>query len=148
MTSAARIFRQLGCAAAVLVLTLNLGTIAQAQSLSSVTRTNRGVVELLTSGDPGSIAMAQDLASVVDDGATRRVLPVVGYGAIEGLTDLKVLHGIDMAVVQTDVLDYAKRTIRPLRFKPSPISRDSITKSSMYWRGRTLRASRTWRIKR
>lgn len=113
MTSAARIFRQLGCAAAVLVLTLNLGTIAQAQSLSSVTRTNRGVVELLTSGDPGSIAMAQDLASVVDDGATRRVLPVVGYGAIEGLTDLKVLHGIDMAVVQTDVLDYAKRHNTP-----------------------------------
>lgn len=111
MNSAARIFRHYVCAVATLVWILSPWDVAQAQS--SVTSTNRGVVELLTSGDPGSIAMAQDLASVVDDGATRRVLPVVGHGAIEGLTDLKVLHGIDMAIAQTDVLDYAKRHNTP-----------------------------------
>jgi len=113
MTSAARILRHYLGAVVVLVLILSPWGIAQAQSSSPVTQVNRGVVELLTSGDPGSIAMAQDLASVVDDGATRRVLPVVGHGAIEGLTDLKVLHGIDMAIAQTDVLDYAKRHNTP-----------------------------------
>src|SRR5215469_846878 len=106
-----KFIRYLGCAAAALVMSLSLPVCAQAQS--AVNRINRGVVELLTSGDPGSIAMAQDLASVIDDGATRRVLPIVGQGAIEGLTDLKVLHGIDLAIAQTDVLDYAKRHKTP-----------------------------------
>jgi uncharacterized protein len=70
---------------------------------------NRGVVELVTSGDATSIAMAQDLAGVLDDGATRRLLPVVGRGAVENLVDLKMLRGIDMTIVQTDVLDYARQ---------------------------------------
>lgn len=113
MTSAARIFRHYVGAVVVLVLILSPSDAVHAQSSSPVTQANRGVVELLTSGDPGSIAMAQDLASVIDDGATRRVLPVVGHGAIGGLTDLKVLHGIDMAIAQTDVLDYAKRHNTP-----------------------------------
>src|SRR5438552_3954560 len=70
---------------------------------------NRGVVELETSGAAGiSVRIAEDLANLVDDGATRRVVPVVGKGSLQNLTDLKYLRGIDMAIVQTDVLDYAK----------------------------------------
>jgi TRAP-type uncharacterized transport system substrate-binding protein len=52
--------------------------------------------------------MAEDLANLVDDGATRRVVPVVGKGSLQTLTDLRYLRGIDMAILQTDVLDYAK----------------------------------------
>jgi TRAP-type uncharacterized transport system substrate-binding protein len=70
---------------------------------------NRGVVELETSGSAGiSVRIAEDLANLVDDGATRRVVPVVGKGSLQNLTDLKYLRGIDMAIVQSDVLDYAK----------------------------------------
>jgi TRAP-type uncharacterized transport system substrate-binding protein len=70
---------------------------------------NRGVVELETSGAAGSsVRIAEDLANLVDDGATRRVVPVVGKGSLQNLTDLKYLRGIDMAIVQSDVLDYAK----------------------------------------
>ncbi len=70
---------------------------------------NRGVVELETSGAAGiSVRIAEDLANLVDDGATRRVVPVVGKGSLQNLTDLKYLRGIDMAIVQTDVLEYAK----------------------------------------
>lgn len=70
---------------------------------------NRGVVELETGGSSGiSVRIAEDLASVVNDGATRRILPVVGKGSLGNLTDLKHLHGIDVAILQTDVLDYAK----------------------------------------
>src|SRR5205823_272431 len=74
-----------------------------------VSAINRGVVELETSGAAGSsVRIAEDLANLVDDGATRRVEPVVGKGSLQNLTDLKYLRGIDMAIVQSDVLDYAK----------------------------------------
>src|SRR5258708_34185705 len=70
---------------------------------------NRGVVERETSGAAGiSVRIAEDLANLVDDGATRRVVPVVGKGSLQNLTDLKYLRGIDMAILQTDVLEYAK----------------------------------------
>src|SRR5438309_7253739 len=70
---------------------------------------NRGVVEIETSGSAGiSVRVAEDLANLIDDGATRRVVPVVGKGSLQSLTDLKYLRGIDMAILPTDVLDYAK----------------------------------------
>ena len=74
------------------------------------TGVNRGVVELETARAAGiSVRIAEDLANVIDDGATRRVLPVVGKGALQNITDLKLLRGVDMAVLQTDVLDYARQ---------------------------------------
>lgn len=40
---------------------------------------NRGVVEIETMGTRGVLVrMGEDLAALIDDGATRRVLPVVG----------------------------------------------------------------------
>src|ERR1700732_3656410 len=70
---------------------------------------NRGVVELETSSAAGiSVRIAEDLANLIDDGTTRRVVPVVGKGSLQSLTDLKYLRGVDMAILQTDVLDYAK----------------------------------------
>lgn len=71
--------------------------------------TNRGVVELETSGAAGiSVRIAEDLANLVDDGATRRVVPVVGKGSLQSLVDLKYLRGVDIAILQSDVIDYAK----------------------------------------
>ena len=46
--------------------------------------------------------------SLLDDGATRRVLPVLGEGSLQNIVDLKVLRGIDVAIVQTDALDYTR----------------------------------------
>src|SRR5215470_8236372 len=71
---------------------------------------NRGVVELETGRAAGtSVRIAEDLANLVDDGATRRVLPVIGKGSLQNIIDLKLLRGIDMAILQADVLDYAKQ---------------------------------------
>src|SRR5215813_12599502 len=71
---------------------------------------NRGVVQLETARAAGiSVRIAEDLANVIDDGATRRVVPVVGKGALQNLTDLKLLRGIDMAILQVDVLDYVRQ---------------------------------------
>jgi uncharacterized protein len=71
---------------------------------------NRGVVELETSRASGiSVGVAEDLANVIDDGATRRVLPVVGKGGLANITDLELLHGIDLAILQDDVMNYARQ---------------------------------------
>lgn len=66
----------------------------------------KGVVEIETEGSAGgSVRVAEDLASIVDDGATRRVLPVVGKSAQQNVIDLARLHGIDLAVLQVDVVE-------------------------------------------
>jgi TRAP transporter TAXI family solute receptor len=81
---------------------------AAAQSPSE--RANRGLVELITSGVDGTAArLGEDLAGLLDDGATRRILPVVGKGSLQNLTDLRALRGIDLAIVQTDALELARR---------------------------------------
>jgi len=70
---------------------------------------NRGVVELETTGSDGiSVRIAEDLARLIDDGATRRVVPVVGKSSLQNITDLRYLRGVDLAIVQADVLDDAK----------------------------------------
>src|SRR5215475_6707498 len=77
--------------------------------LSDSTVINKGVVELETGSSAGiSVRIAEDLANLINDGATRRVVPVVGQGSLANLTDLKLLHGIDIAILQTDTLDYAR----------------------------------------
>src|SRR5258708_34578617 len=72
---------------------------------------NRGVVELETMGANGaSVRIGEDLANVIDDGATRRGLPIVGKGSLQNIVDLKALRGIDIAILQADVLAYARQT--------------------------------------
>src|SRR5262245_1533894 len=71
---------------------------------------NRGVIELETgSADDISVRLAGEIARIVDDGATRRVVPVVGRGPLQNLNDLKYLRGIDLAIIQSDALDYARQ---------------------------------------
>jgi uncharacterized protein len=79
---------------------------ASAQALTE--HLNRGLVEVVTGTTDGTaVGMAEDLANVLDD-STRRVLPVVGKGSLQNVADLKALRGVDMALVQTDVLDRLK----------------------------------------
>ncbi|MGD9618133.1 MAG: TAXI family TRAP transporter solute-binding subunit [Alphaproteobacteria bacterium] len=51
--------------------------------------------------------MAGEIAGIVDDGATRRVVPVVGKGGLQNIADLKDLRGIDLAIIPADALEYA-----------------------------------------
>src|SRR5437667_11960494 len=95
---------------AIIVLLTTFALPTRAAPLSDVVVANKGVVELETARAAGiSVRIAEDLANVIDDGATRRVLPVIGKGALQNITDLKLLRGIDMAILQTDVLDYARQ---------------------------------------
>ena len=52
--------------------------------------------------------LAADLAAVLDDGS-RRIVPVVGKGSLQNLADLRILPGLDLALVQTDVLNRARK---------------------------------------
>lgn len=100
--------RACGAAAGTLAVAWCLLGTAEAETL--IERTNRGLVELLTSGaDDTATRTALDLADILDDGATRRILPVLGRGSTQNLVDLKALRGIDVAIVQTDVLEHARK---------------------------------------
>jgi uncharacterized protein len=105
--SIARAVIVVACGAAAAGAALS-GPPANAASQNAVI-VNRGVVELETgTADDLSVRMAGEIASIIDDGATRRVVPVVGKGPLQNLIDLKYLRGIDLAIVQSDALDYAR----------------------------------------
>jgi TRAP transporter TAXI family solute receptor len=92
---------------ALVALVLSLAPAFAADTLAE--RANRGLVEIITGSISGtSVRTAEDLADVLDDGATRRVLPVIGKGSVQDLVDVRAVRGVDLAIVQTDVLDYAK----------------------------------------
>lgn len=104
--------RLLAGALGALVLAGGAGMAAAADS--AVDRANRGLVYIATSSVLGTdVRIAEDLANVLDDGATRRIVPMVGKGSLQNLMDLKVLRGIDVAIVQADVLDNAKAQRNP-----------------------------------
>jgi uncharacterized protein len=95
------------------IVGLGFSGVADAARYSAATPTqsaaNRGVVEIETGRASGiSVQIAEDIANIVDDGATRRVLPVVGKGGMQNIVDLDLLRGIDLAIVQDDVLNQAR----------------------------------------
>ena len=71
---------------------------------------NQGVVLLETESSSGiSVRIAEELARVVGDRAKQRLLPLIGTGSLQNIMDLKHLRGIDVAILQKDVLDYTKK---------------------------------------
>jgi TRAP transporter TAXI family solute receptor len=72
-------------------------------------RANRGAVGIVSGGVDGTyVRIAADLAAVLD-GPDLRVLPTLGKGSLQNLNDLVYLRGVDIAIVQSDALAYAKR---------------------------------------
>ena len=102
--------RTLAVAASIIVGTAYIGQAAEPGDPAPASAVvNRGVVELVT-GRAGDVSarMAEEIAGIVDDGATRRVVPVLGKGSLQNITDLKYLRGIDLAIVPADALEYAR----------------------------------------
>jgi len=99
---------------ALTALVVSACAAGSAEAQSQVDRANKGLVYVATGSVLGTdVRIAEDLANVLDDGATRRIVPMVGKGSLQNLMDLKVLRGIDVAIVQADVLDYAKAQRNP-----------------------------------
>ena len=70
---------------------------------------NSGLVTVILGGlDSGDLSDATDLVTTLK-GPHLRILPIAGEGAAKDVTDLLFARGIDIAVVQTDVLASLKR---------------------------------------
>ncbi|MDO9707676.1 TAXI family TRAP transporter solute-binding subunit [Paracraurococcus lichenis] len=73
-------------------------------------RANAGTVGIISGGPDGTyVRIAADLAAVLDDGEALRVLPILGKGSLQNIADILVLRGVDIGIVQSDVLAYARR---------------------------------------
>ncbi len=71
---------------------------------------NQGTVGIISGGIAGTyVRIAADLADAFDRGYDMRVLPVIGKGSVRNIEDLLLLRGIDIAIVQSDVLEFYKR---------------------------------------
>jgi TRAP transporter TAXI family solute receptor len=68
-----------------------------------------GIVGGLFSGT--YMRLAVEMADALDDGNNLRVLPIVSFGAGANVDDLLYLHGVDLAITQSDVFEYF-RTVR------------------------------------
>ena len=77
---------------------------AAAQSTSTI-----DIIGVETGGSSGiTVRLAEDLASLVDDGSTRRMVPMVGRGGLRTIASLLDGQSASLAFVQLDVLDYAR----------------------------------------
>ena len=102
-----------GLATIICTLALLLGQAvdAAAQSMDALrNKVNQGTVAIISGGVNGTyIRIASDLAAVLDKGDQLRILPIAGKGSVQNITDLLYLRGIDVAFVQSDVLDYVRK---------------------------------------
>lgn len=75
-----------------------------------VARANAGTVGIVAGGVDGTyIRIAADLAAVLDDSDRLRVIAIIGRGSVQNIADIMVLRGVDLGIVQSDVLAYARR---------------------------------------
>jgi len=73
-------------------------------------RANAGTVGVVSGGVDGTyVRIAADLSAVLDDGDRLRVLALLGKGSLQNLSDIIYLKGIDIGIVQSDALAYARR---------------------------------------
>jgi TRAP-type uncharacterized transport system substrate-binding protein len=56
------------------------------------------------------IRFASELGKALDDGENLRILPIVTYGAVENISDLLYLRGVDIAITHADVFDLYKKS--------------------------------------
>lgn len=72
-------------------------------------RANAGTIGLISGGVEGTyVRIAADLAAVLD-GDDVRVLPIIGKGSVQNTLDVMFLRGVDIGIVQSDVLAFLRR---------------------------------------
>ena len=81
---------------------------AQSQPPDPAARANQGTVGVITGMEGGTYARTGADLTILDDD-TLRVLPTLGKGSLQNLSDILYLKGIDIGFVQADALTYAKQ---------------------------------------
>jgi TRAP-type uncharacterized transport system substrate-binding protein len=73
-------------------------------------KVNAGTVTIIADSlGSTSTRMVADMTAVFDKGDELRILPILGQGAEQSITDILYLRGIDFGIVQSDVLSYIKK---------------------------------------
>lgn len=71
---------------------------------------NNGTIRLMAgSYESTDLRLAVDLANALDEGYDLRIIPMVGKGSVRNIEDLLYLRGVDVAMVQSDVLDFYRQ---------------------------------------
>lgn len=83
-------------------------SMAQQPPPDPVARANQGTVGVITGMEGGTYARTGADLTILDDD-TLRVLPTIGKGSLQNLSDILYLRGIDIGFVQADALTYAKQ---------------------------------------
>jgi len=80
--------------------------LARAQAgAGALAHANAGAVGIISGGLDGTYTrFAADIAAVLDGVDDLRILPILGKGSYQNLSDLLYLRGVDVAIVQSDVL--------------------------------------------
>jgi branched-chain amino acid transport system substrate-binding protein len=74
------------------------------------TQLNANTVSLMTGSFGSTYAqVGADLASVLDNGTALRILPVMGRGSVQAVSDILLLRGVDAGIVRKDTLSYLDR---------------------------------------
>jgi uncharacterized protein len=97
--------------AASLVVALNGAALAQTQPQpqpNPVAAANQGTVGVITGMEGGTYARTAADLTILDN-EKLRVLPVIGKGSLQNLSDILYLRGIDVGFVQADALTFAKQ---------------------------------------
>lgn len=72
-------------------------------------KVNAGTVRIITDSIGSThTRMAADMMAVFDKADELRILPILGRGAEQSITDILYLKGIDFGIVQSDVLQYIR----------------------------------------
>lgn len=70
---------------------------------------NDGVIRIVSGRlQTTAFRATAELASIVQDEKGQRLLPIMGQGSIQNIADVLYLKGVDLAIVQADVLDFIK----------------------------------------
>ncbi len=89
-----------------------VGPVGQGANLSPKERMNAWTVGLAGGQLEGApLRLASEIARVVDDGDNCHVLPIVTRGPTENVNSLLYLRGVDMAIINTDVLEEYKAQV-------------------------------------
>lgn len=74
-------------------------------------RMNNNTLTVMTSAPGGGwLLLGHDIATVLDDGEEMRILPLVGRGGGQNVRDVRFLKGVDLGIVQLNVLTEMQRT--------------------------------------
>jgi len=93
-----------------------LADAASAESAQSIRQRyradlNDNTVTIMAGGPEATdLAIVQDVAAVLDDGANLRVVPMVGKGPVQNLKDVLFMRGVDMGITQANVLKHFAKT--------------------------------------